>query len=201
VALAGIVAMWVFFDIYLAPKGFSQRVDAIKAAQSLATFAAVVIGGIWAYVKVVSRREHAPRVDFTVDVEFVGQQRDRWLIDVRAFVNNEGLVRHSFREFSFDLRCLYEDDHLVDDDETIGGQTLVPHVLKRGSWLPSHWDESFIEPGLRTRYSYVTTVPEHSSFVLLHGVLVYGDDRVEHTAECLVKVPAIGQVERSEGSG
>jgi hypothetical protein len=197
-ALAGIVALWFFFDIYLAPEGFSQRVEAIKAAQSLATFSAVVIGGIWAYVKVVRRREHAPRVDFTVDVGFMGEQRRSWLIDVRAFINNEGLVRHTCRELNFELRCLYEDDHLVDGDDAIGRQTLVPHVLKRGSWLPHDWDETFIEPGLRTRYSYVTSLPQHASFVLLHGFLVYGDGRIEHTAECLVKVPAAGEPERSE---
>jgi hypothetical protein len=189
-ALVGVGALWLFFDAYLAPNGFSQRVEAIKAAQSLATFAAVVIGGIWAYVKVVRRREHAPRVDFTVDVGFVGRQQQRWLIEVRALINNEGLVRHTCRELSFDLRCLFEADALIDGDATIGGQTLVPHVVAHASWLPDDWDETFIEPGLRTRYSYVTSLPDHASFVLLHGFLAYGDGRVVHTAECLLKVPA-----------
>jgi hypothetical protein len=195
VALAGAAAMWLFFEAYLSPHGFKERIEVIKAAQSLAAFVAAVVGGIWAYVKIVRRREHAPRVDFTVELAFIGEQQQRWLVDVRALVNNEGLVRHTFRDFSFELRALYHDDDLVDDDETIGGQTRVPHLLRRGSWLPENWTESFIEPGLRTRYSYVTSVPVRASFVLLHGLLLYGDGdgRIGHTAECLVEVPRTTQ--------
>jgi hypothetical protein len=188
-AMIGVVALWLLLDAYLSPKGFQQRVEAIKAASSLATFLAVVIGGVWAYVKFVRRREHAPRVDFTVEVGFVGEQREHWLVDIQAFVNNEGLVRHTFRVFDFELRCLYDEDAVLDGGDEIGGQTLIPHLLRHGSWLPEGWGESFIEPGLRTRYSYVASVPRRASFVLLHGELEYGDGRVTHTAERLLQVP------------
>jgi len=189
-AMLGVVVVWLLLDAYLSPEGFQQRAEAIKAANSLATFLAVVIGGVWAYVKFVRRREHAPRVDFTVEVGFVGEQREHWLVDLQAFVNNEGLVRHTFRVFKFELRCLYDNDAVLDGGDDMGGQTLIPHLLRQGAWLPEEWGESFIEPGLRTRYSYVASVPRRAAFVLLHGVLVYGDGRVTHTAERLVHVPA-----------
>jgi hypothetical protein len=191
-ALTGVLALWFLIDRYLQPDGFDERVEAIKAASSLATFVAVVIGGLWAYIKILRRREHRPRIDFSVDVAFVGEQGNQWLVDVQAFVNNEGLVRHVFRTFSFDLRCLYAGDELVEGGQQIGHQTVIPHVLKEGSWLPGDWAATFIEPGLRTRYSFVTSVPSRASFVLLHGLLVYGDSHVAHTAESLVRVPASG---------
>ena len=77
----------------------------------------------------------------------------------------------------------------MEGDERIGHQTVIPHVLGAGSWLAPEWEASFIEPGLKTRYSFVTHVPAHAAFVLLHGRLVYGDGATLHTAESLVTVP------------
>jgi hypothetical protein len=192
-AAISVLAVWFLLESYLQPEGFDERVEAIKAASSLATFLAVVIGGLWAYIKILRRREHRPRLEFSVELAFVGAQADHWLVDVQAFVNNEGLVRHVIRTFSFELRCLYPDDELVDGGPQIGHQTLIPHVLKEGSWLPGDWEATFIEPGLRTRYSFVTLVPSSVSFVLIHGLLIYGDQRVAHTAESLVRVPSAGE--------
>jgi hypothetical protein len=163
-----------------------KMLESIKAIESVATLVALVIGAIWAYIKFRKRREHAPRIEFLVDIGFVGTLNDEWLVEVQAFVDNKGLVRHVFRKFDFSLRCLYETDPIKEGGKEINYQTEIPHVIKTGSWMSG---AHYIEPGLRTRYSYVATIPRTASFVLLHGRFEYEGGEYEHTADKLIKVP------------
>lgn len=153
---------------------------------SALTLATVVIGGVWAYYRVSRRREHAVRIEFTTDVKFVGIQDGNWIVSLDAHVNNEGFVRHEITRFEFEIRCLLKSDRNKTSPE-LGGQILVPHELIRGSWLPSNWRMTFIEPGLNTVYSFVSSVPLDATFVLLHGYLDYRD--AGHAAETLKAVP------------
>ena len=76
----------------------------------------------------------------------------------------------------------------------IGGQTEFPRLLIAGSWLPIDWEGTFIEPGLSTRYGFVTTVPAGAVAVLLHGLFrsETTDGTIVHTAEALHEVPPAG---------
>jgi hypothetical protein len=136
------------------------------------------------------QREHTPRVDFRVDVRFVGPHQDAWIVEVLAFLDNKGLVKYETRSLKFELRALLKSDLLAVGDESIGFQTEIPHILVTGSWLPAARSNTFIEPGMATKYSYVTSVPENATIVLLHGRVQYESDvEVIHTAEVLVAVP------------
>lgn len=169
-----------------------SALDLLKAVESVATLIALGIGGTWAYVKLVKRREHAPRIEFTVDIAFIGSQGGYWLVELLALVENKGLVRHLIREFAFDLRALRIDDPVREGSAEINGQTEIPHLVKRGAWIPKGWESTFIEPGLRTRYSYVAALPKTASFALLHGRFDYHGETVFHTADRLVRVPTEG---------
>jgi hypothetical protein len=136
-------------------------------------------------------REHVPRVDFHVDIRFVGPHQGAWITEVLAFIDNKGAVKYETQLLKFELRALLESDPLVAGSESIGFQTEIPHVLKTGSWLPASWSGTFIEPGISTKYSYVASVPQNATVVLLHGLVKYASDvEVTHTAEALVAVPA-----------
>ena len=65
-----------------------------QAVQSVATLSAIIIGGVWAYFRFYKQREHSLRPEFTVNVEFIGLQNNKWLIEVIALVENKGLVLH-----------------------------------------------------------------------------------------------------------
>jgi hypothetical protein len=156
---------------------------------SALTLGTVVVGGLWAYYRLYKRREHAVRLDFTTIVNFVGVQDGKWLISLDAHVNNEGLVRHEITRFDMELRCLLKTDRITTSPE-LGGQVVVPHELLKGSWLPKNWGITFIEPGLKTVYSFVFSIPVEASFVLLHGYLDYRDGG--HSAEVLAAVPPAG---------
>ena len=153
---------------------------------SALTLATVCVGGVWAYYRVIKRREHAVRLDFRTSVNFVGVQDDKWLVSLDAHVNNEGLVKHEITRFELELRCLLKNDHIT-TSPSLGGQVVVPHVLLNASWLPEDWQMTYIEPGLKTVYSFVSSVPVDASFVLLHGYLDY--ENGSHSAEVLAAVP------------
>ena len=163
--------------------------DLLQATDAIITVLAAVVGGIWAIVKVRKRREHAPRISFDVDINLVGIQNDHWLVELVANVNNRGLVRHEIKEFTFDLRGLFEGDTLEDGSDKINNQTVIPYLLKEGAWLPSGWRYTFIEPSLETRYSFITSVPTRATFLLLHGRFDYDGATSFHTADCLIRVP------------
>ena len=112
-----------------------------------------------------------------------------WLVALLAHVENKGLVRHVIEEFVFELRCLKQSDHLAFGSEDIGFQTPIPHLLRKGAWIPKTWPGTFIGPGLSTTYRYVTSVPIEASFVLLHGSFTFGQARFVHTEDSLVIVP------------
>jgi hypothetical protein len=161
--------------------------EAIQTGVSVATLLTVVIGGLWAYYRFVRRREHAVRLGFKVDVKFVGVQDNFWLVSLDAQVDNEGFVRHDIRRFGFDVRYLNRDDSIVTSPE-LGGQVDIRRKLVQGSWLPQNWSSTFLEPGARTVYSFVSRIPTDASFVLLHGLLDCGE-QATHSAEMLCVVP------------
>jgi hypothetical protein len=136
------------------------------------------------------RQEEFWRIEFTVDVAFVGIQEGKWLVEVIAVLENKGVVPTKLCKLTFDLRCLHGSDPIEDGPADINQQTNIPRVLiKSRSWFPKDWEWTFIHPGVRTRYSYVTAVPSDASFVLVHGRFKYPDDQLFHTADRLVQVP------------
>jgi hypothetical protein len=155
---------------------------------SALTLGTVVVAGLWAYYRLYKRREHAVRLEFTTVVHFVGLQDGKWLVSLDAHVNNEGLVRHEITRFDLELRCLLKTDEIT-TSLALGGQVVVPHELVKASWLPKDWGMTFIEPGLKTVYSFVYSIPVEASFVLLHGYLDYRDGG--HSAETLAAVPSV----------
>lgn len=163
--------------------------EVLLAIADLGTFGAIVIGGLWALVKARKTRQFAHRVEFDVDVSFVARHQDYWVASVDALVRNKGAVQHKLTQFEFELRGLYDDDPITRGTEAIGGQLLVPNVVREGSWLGTGWTRSFIEPGLTTKYSYVAEIPSKVQVLLLHGILDYEGTPFVHTAEKLLRVP------------
>jgi hypothetical protein len=153
---------------------------------SIATTLALIVGGIWTYRRFVRTREAYPKIEFTVDLAFVRKQGGFWVVEAIANMENKGLVRHSIRKFTFDLRYMLPSDAV---EVSAPFLAVVPHKASEGSWLPPDWNFTFIEPGLRTRYSCVARIPEQATMALIHGKFYYSD-KLFHTADKLFAVPA-----------
>lgn len=161
-----------------------------EATQAIATTIGIIIGGAWVLRNYVFQREYFPRIDFSVDVNFIGVHKGEWLIEVLGLLNNRGQVPHTIQSFRFELRCLSKGDALIDGDAAIRGQVVFPHVIKENSWIPAiEGVGMIIHPGVSLRYNYVYRIPEDTVFVLLHGILDYGKKSLQHRADRMLKVP------------
>ncbi|NKN12293.1 hypothetical protein [Rhizobium laguerreae] len=143
--------------------------DITAGLQSVVTSIAVIVGGFWAYQKFRYRREREPRAEFDLDVFFAGSQDGRVLIEVNAYVENKGSVRHPVSNLSITIRHLLDSDTIVDGTEKIKGQVVTPHGVTH-----MLWEETYIDPGIRHRNSFITSVPEEATFVLVLGSFSYG---------------------------
>lgn len=157
----------------------------MSGLSSVVTIGAVVVGGIWAYRRFIRNREACPKIEFTVDVNFVHWQGGKWIVEALAFLDNKGLVKQSISRFTFDLRYTLPTDPIRGRDEFL---VYVPHKATDGSWLPKNWESTFVEPGLSTRYSCLASIPEDATTVLIHGKFFY-ESNDWHTADKLLKVP------------
>jgi len=160
--------------------------DITAALQSVITSIALIVGGFWAYQKFRFRREREPRAEFDLDVFFAGAQAGRVLIEVNAFVENKGSVRHPVSDLSITIRHLLDSDLIVDGTEEIKGQVATPHGVKH-----MLWKETYIDPGLRYRNSFITSVPGEATFILVLSSFYYGreEPRIEFRMQRLFKVP------------
>lgn len=158
--------------------------------ESAVKVAAILIGGGWAFWRYVYQGEFKRRVSFNVDVNFVVEHADMWHVELIGLVENKGVVTHQITDFGFKLRCIFPDDPIEESGEKANFQTNFPHKLKVGTWVPNKRGNTFVRPGICTRYTYVASVPRHAIAVVLTGRFKYPEKDAFHTAVKLAKVPA-----------
>jgi hypothetical protein len=170
----------------------------IVVIESLAKILAIIVGGLWIYYRFIRQRENFPRVDFKVEIAFVGIHKGRWLTQITALLENKGLVRHTMKNIQFELRCLLDNDDLIEADEEARFQTKIPHVIKKGSWLAPRWTGgTIIDAGIPARYPYVYALPANARFLYVIGEFTYEDGTI-HKASRLFQVPLKDKENQSE---
>jgi len=156
----------------------------------LVTVLAAVTGSWWALEKWRKRDEHFPRVYFEVSVNFIGTQKGQFVAELVATLENKGVVPLKIKHFSFKLLGLKDTDSLVKGGHEIREQLAFPHAIQEGVFVPSDWDYSFIYPGIKTEYNFITLISSQYSFVRLQGDFEYLSDGDSHHAAKVFKVPA-----------
>ena len=163
-------------------EGFKNLADGIYAVLSSL---AIIIGGSWAYWKFVIQKEREPRAEFDLTAEFVGHQDGKWLLEVSARLANKGKVRHQMENATMNVRYLLPTDPVAESpEETQFRQVSFPHSIGRRKI----WSNSYIDPGLEFRNSYLTWVPEKATYVLLLCKFQYDKEGV-WPAQRVLKVP------------
>ncbi len=169
--------------------------EIVSVVESVVKTAAIIAGGGWAFWRYAYQGEFKRRVAFNVDVNFVAEHEDVWLVELLALVENKGLVTHEIANFSFKLRCIYPEDAIEEAGQQANFQTNFPHKLKEGTWLPNRWGNTFVRPGICTRYTYVAAVPKRAIAVLLTGRFRYPEKDSYHTAVKVAKMPQGGSAD------
>jgi hypothetical protein len=169
-------------------------VDALQiiSFDSLGKLVSVVLalaGAWWAYEKWRKRDEHFPRVYFEVSVNFLGLKEDQILCELVATLENKGVVPLKIRKFSFLLRGLGNQDLIERGGDEIRNQIVFPNRLEQGMFVPKDWDFTFVYPGVRTEYNFVTAIPRNTEFVRMQGDFEYLRTGSSHHAAKILKVP------------
>ncbi|MCG7549324.1 hypothetical protein [Pseudoalteromonas sp. Of7M-16] len=148
-----------------------------------------VIGGLFAIYKFYRRDEHFPRVQFDVEINFVGKEDDKHVVEIVAYLDNKGVVPIKLTELEFSLRGLKSGEPLEEGDNKINKQLKLPHKIKDAPWIADMWEHTFVYPGVRTRYTHAAIVDDKYNYLLVRGLFIYESDEKFHTSAKLVKVP------------
>jgi len=162
--------------------------DQIQLVESIFKILGIAVAGCWVFWKYVLFKESSPRIEFSVDVNFVGVQDDFWLIEFVGDLENKGQVPYTITNLDFETNYLTKYD-IVEESNEFQGQVNIRNTLKCGSWLPSEpLKPAIIHPGIKMKYNYTYKVPIISTFVLIHGKLDYGNG-LQTRADKLLKTP------------
>ena len=163
----------------------TQMKEIVEIIESLAKTIGLVVGAIWIYFRFIRTRENHPKIEFSVSIRLLGRQDNKILIEITADVENKGLVRHWINNFTCDVLILQSNDLVIHGDKRINHQLLFekynPIKLdnenrqKRIVWIPKDWYESFIDAGIKQQYTYLTAVPETTTFISIYSQFYYKD--------------------------
>jgi hypothetical protein len=166
--------------------------DLAAIFQSIGTLAVAIFAGAWALWRFQLRQERFPHIETSADIQVIGEHGDNWIIELIAYMENKGTAQHRMTLFDFDLSSLEASDAVLDADR-YGGQVLFPHTIKKGSFLREGADYYFIDPGIKSKYSYVTKASKSASFLIFHYWFNYDDrEHRSHAAERTIKLPNKG---------
>lgn len=155
-----------------------------QGVYALVSSLAILVGGGWAYWKFVVQRERTPRAEFDISAEFIGQQDGKWIVEVSAHLANNGKVRHLMKNATLNIRYITATDPIVESSHGHFQQIGFPYSIgRRKAW----WD-SYIDPGLKFRNSYVAQIPVKATYVLLLCRFEY-DRGEEWPVQRVIKVP------------
>lgn len=172
----------------------AQIASLAAVVQSLLTIVAFLVGGWWTYWRFVRQRDDCPKIEFNVDMKFVGIQNERCLIEATVIVKNKGLVRHRLSDFKLNVRYLLPEDRLVSGGQCINYQTDFTHSINSDEALKSRhvvpWNP-FVDPGVTQPFVYITSIPSSATYVLLWTEFRYSNtrDSKRHLAQRVFKVP------------
>ena len=104
-------------------------VDVSDVFSNVISGLAILVAGSWAFRKYVLRLEDDPRIEFFVDVNFVGLEGDEWVVEILGFIENKGDVPHTIKEIYFGLRALERGKEIDLGDDKIHGQAYFSELL------------------------------------------------------------------------
>jgi hypothetical protein len=172
--------------------------DWIDVAQGLVTVAAMLIGGFWAWSRLVVERGLIPPSQMDLALRTMGSSESATIVEIAVRLHNKGSSALVVTDLRVRLRYLNDDDdiQLIDAPEKAAfGRVNFPHAhvlnrigaeervanaqirdhdsrLGRGEFLLVPHD-TFVQPGVDQLYTFVTALPRTSSYVLARASFRY----------------------------
>ncbi|MGK3186188.1 hypothetical protein ACCW92_01115 [Enterobacter soli] len=150
----------------------------------LVTFSASSFGLYCAFEKWIKRKEHFPRINFDINVEIIDFIDNCVIINVISILENKGVVPLMIKDFTCELRGILDGGELRLGDDKIRKQLNFNEKVGGGDFIPRYWDYSFVFPGVKTEYTFVTIVPDNVRYLLAKGVFTYlPNDETHHAGK------------------
>jgi hypothetical protein len=160
----------------------------LEIVQSIMTCLGIFLGGSWVLYLFITQRENQPRIEFSADIIFHKKIGDWWIVELLAYVENKGKTQHKLYNLDFELSSIESKDE-VNLAKIYNNQVHFPTDILKGTYLREGIGYFFIEPGVKSKFSYVARVPVKAEAVIFHTWFNYNDKKRSHTAEATKAVP------------
>lgn len=144
----------------------------LELVQIALTCLGIIGAGIWAIFIFIRQRENKPRVEFSADIVFHKKIGDWWIVELLAYIENKGKVQKKLYNLNFDLASIEVNDPIT-LSQKYNNQVLFPNLIVKGSYLNNKTLYFFIEPGVKSKYSYIARVPANTQAVIFHTYFDY----------------------------
>src|SRR5262245_17148138 len=128
--------------------GQSYSLAVYDAVIKTLQLAVVIVGGVWAYLRLRAERTHTPHLDFSVDCTFFGPINDHYVANVVLCIENKGVVMQQLHDLTLSIRGLQEKD------------TISPHRPKQIDQAPPYSEYRVSFPHLIPRDAPVPIADE-----------------------------------------
>lgn len=136
--------------------------------------ALITAGGLMAVAAIfLLKREWRARVQISVGVEAFRRVGSAFLIEPVCVVENKGLLRCYVHKLEMSVRFLRSGDELQAGDAGLLFATKFPHRAAKVDFVKPEWEWSYVEAGIRLRYSHVTHVPDDTVAILVWAKLFH----------------------------
>jgi len=128
---------------------------------------ALAVGAGWAYWKFIHQRANEPATDVDIDLNFIGVQDSKRVIEIVSTLKNQSLVRMNYDRFRVRVRYLLPADNIEDGERPIHYQLKCPRTIDERIDHKERLFENvdYINPRQEFKHRYVTFVPAEATFV------------------------------------
>ena len=151
--------------------------SALKDVEAITHIAAILLGGMWAYMKFIKGRLFYSRIEPTISAETLAQDSYRTLV-ISATIKNVGLSRVDIDHAGSAMRILAHKENFAPSQAVSAEWDLLGSfpVLEKHSW---------IEPGEPVREDRLIVLPKALPHNLLLE-LVVASSGIEWSGTCIV---------------
>jgi hypothetical protein len=166
--------------------------DIAEGIQSLVEAVGLCVGACWVYYKFIKKREGHPIIQFEADLNILGRQDGKLLIEVILNIENKGFVRHWINKFTCNVLILKSSDPVTHGSDSINHQLAFSKynpTNERIEIISKQWYnskttpsqtyvdpyQSYVDPGVKQSYTYLTDVPPDTAFISIYSRFYFED--------------------------
>jgi hypothetical protein len=133
---------------------------------------ALVLAAGWGYYRLWREGILRPRLEFSIDCEFLGPENGEYITQFILRARNKGLVRYQFSQIVLSVRGISTDGgvHFWDGMEP---RIEFPLSILKADVIPDNYNFFFVEPGVEQPITYITKVSENIGYVLVKAEFQY----------------------------